>query len=274
MLRRLFRQRRRLAVTFLLALAAVAAYPDPPLPLAFLVAIPFVAVAIGVALIVAVPNLRFLSESLVFTALLSVIVIRSTGASGETALYLLIVGTFAGAPLALAATLALLRIRWPRPFEAQGAALVTLPPAEAMSRFLDLERPWNPLVARGVRDPADPDLIRWIYDEDGPLAGTVFCERTIERGASHYIAESWTEQGDEVAAPMETLFRLDFRHHRRGTRIELTEKVSATPAHTIVYGWLDDFVADYLDQFVNVVENRPDTSIRAAMARAASGAMT
>ncbi|MGF1503138.1 MAG: hypothetical protein ACFBSD_15120 [Paracoccaceae bacterium] len=130
--------------------------------------------------------------------------------------------------------------------------------------------PWEPAVASIdiQQGPAGERLRRGVYREGGPMGGFVRYERTVEEDPQRYhLSEAWFEHplmpeadlSDMQAATGTVLDEIP-----EGTVVSLYEGVPSYGAYLRALAWLDDMMADHLDHFAAIAEERPDFSFKAA----------
>lgn len=253
MLQRLWRQRRRLTVTAVLAASGGALSGGPA------DAFSVILILLGVALVLVLPPWRFLAERLALCHLAEGLVPALglptvAGAEDRVLLYLVVLAA------AGAGAHALTRIRLPAILTARAERRIEDTPRAAWIRLLPQEtrEPWNPAL-REIAVLPDGRYRMLRASALGPLPALIVAIRGSERDRMLELAVR--EEGPRGAVAT-LLWQME--PAGEGMRIEALQARWSVDAATALDDWLDDRLADGIDQLAAEIEERPDWSITTA----------
>ncbi|MEM6679762.1 MAG: hypothetical protein AAF675_18010 [Pseudomonadota bacterium] len=268
-LRRIWRQRRRLAIVALLCGLCWVISGGGGGPLG-LVAVMTACAAAAAAWVGVMPAWRGITSGMAIGFLI-VISLGAVGLSlGSTGT--VIAGLVLG--LALGALRALIMVSLPLGKLSQsvsGRGVVPFPPEKALALLTNDEGLgetafWHPHVQRIERDPATPGLSKLIYGDPGCEPHSEVEVRLLERHPGEMIRVAVRALGEDMkavdgGAVTEATFRAS--PHPEGALVTITER-NTLPSALILGMWVDDAPGDYIDFFRANAAGQPDPSFVAA----------
>ena len=269
MWRRAIRQRRRLALCFLLGAAAgalvSAGRPGGIMPgtLAGGVAL----AGLSAAIVMAAPGWRWFALKLAVVAFVAALVWRLSGTPPPaTAL------VAAGAVLLLPSQPAFLdRLRVPFITRARVERRFAVPAAGLWEALLPKETDWHwdPHV-QAVRPGKDPGVFVYAHRALGGERGVELPVRVFDVEDGHFklrdLSLPGAGQGGPVTVTSHTI-EPDGAGSDGGARLTLMEASWRQGLWTAFALWLDDYLADHVDRMAALLEGRRDWSVRGAVLR-------
>lgn len=266
MLRRAIRQRRRLALCFLLGAAAgallSAGRPGGVMPgtLAGGAAM----AGLSAAIVMAAPGWRWFALKLAVVAFLAALVWRLAGAPPHaTAL------AAAGALLLPSQPTFLDRLRVPFITRARVERRLAVPASGLWEALLPQETDWHwdPHVL-AVRPGPDPDVFVYAHRPLGGERGVELPVRVFDVEEGHFKLRDLSLPGAGRGGPV-TITSHTIEPDGDGARLTLMEASWRQGLWTAFALWLDDYLADHVDRMAALIEDRRDWSVRGAALRAA-----